>query len=1097
MNNKSERTSESIVDQICGQFEEAWQANETPSIGDWLERVPVELRPNLIGELIPLDIDYRLKDEQIVVANEYRHLGEEAVIIAEKFMVANDPDRTLAPHELHQADQTRFLRGAATPESPKTIGPYKLLTKIGEGGMGAVWMAEQETPVKRQVALKLIRPELAPSEFIARFEAERQALSMMNHPNIARVLDAGTSEREEPYFVMELLEGIPFHEYCDNKKLNIKERLELFVPVCNAVQHAHQKGVIHRDIKPSNVLVTSHSGKPIAKVIDFGLAKAVDRAHQLTDKTLTTEIGKVVGTLLYMSPEQAEHGSINVDARSDIYSLGAMLYELLAGSTPLHRQILVENAPLRVLEIIRETDPVRPSDRLSSSSDTISVISEQRKISPARLRQILRGELDWVVMKALEKDRTRRYKTASSLADDIERYLTNGPVLARPPSTVYLVGKFVRRNKGLVGSVAAIILLLLGGIAGTSYGLVQANHRSVEAKLLAKRAKDALQVFTDSFRSVVPVGQDASSDMLAKEVLFRAKESLENSELDAEGKAELLSALTISFFGIGEFNSAVATAEADVAIRKSKLGDDHLDTLKAMRHLADCYLESGQHAKAARLHEDVLKQGKDKLGPEHPLTLNTMLNLAYDYIRLGQPAKALLLNQEATEIRKNKLGAYHPDTINAMYKLAVAYRATGEYDKSLQLNEKVLELKKSTLGPEHSETTYVMHNLASDLLDTGQVDKAIALFEKVTQVYEDKCGLNNVDTLNSLHNLALSYSIADRIEESLQTFHKVVKLRKAKLGSDHPDTLTSLSSLADVYFKSGKVDEALSLLEEVLKSQQTKLGRDHPDTVRTMNSLAVTYRSLGRETEARRLFEEALELRKAKLGLSHPNTLQAMKNLGLCYRAIGETDKMLQLFHDMLEQLRTKLGPYHPRTIVSLQGLAVCYAETGQTGKAISLVQQSLNRGDDRQADHADSALAATQMLFEVCESALGPNNPTTLASMANWGESLINHGAQADAEIVLQRCHRIVQKESPNVRLAYIAQSLLGEAQLGLKKFESAKANLSSGYYGLKSSSRLGKGDLKKAFDRLFNFAEVTNDQEYLKELTAEKEQLDSPGRI
>ena len=345
----------------------------------------------------------------------------------------------------------------------RRIGPYKLLQQIGEGGMGSVWMAEQEEPVRRRVALKLIRGDFGTKEAIARFEAERQALAMMNHQNIAKVLDAGTTDNGSPYFVMELVKGIPLTEYCDQNKLTIEERLELFIPVCRAIQHAHQKGIIHRDLKPSNVLVTLYDGKPVPKVIDFGLAKALEHTTKLTDKTMFTEFGKVVGTVQYMAPEQAEMNALDVDTRTDIYSLGVMLYELLTGSTPLDKETVNKKALLQVLAIIREKDPPRPSTRLSTTGDAVTGLSEQRKIAPAKLHQILKGELDWIVMKALEKDRTRRYETASSLADDVGRYLNSEVVQARPPSLAYRLKKRVLRlyNNPVAVSLTAVLATVI------------------------------------------------------------------------------------------------------------------------------------------------------------------------------------------------------------------------------------------------------------------------------------------------------------------------------------------------------------------------------------------------------------------------------------------------------------------------------------------------------------------------------------------------------------------------------------------------------------------------------------------------------------
>src|SRR5687767_10225637 len=348
-------------------------------------------------------------------------------------------------------------------ECPGTmIGPYKLLQQIGEGGMGTVYMAEQTQPVQRKVALKVIKPGMDSRQVVARFEAERQALAIMDHVNIARVFDGGTTENGRPYFVMELVHGIPITKYCDDNRLTLRERLELFVPVCQAIQHAHQKGIIHRDIKPSNVMITLYDGKPAPKVIDFGVAKATEQ--KLTERTLFTQYGTMVGTLEYMSPEQAEMSALGVDTRSDIYSLGVLLYVLLTGSTPLCNKTMKEAAYAEILRMIKEEEPPKPSTRLSSSGEALASISAQRQMEPAKLTKLVRGELDWIVMRCLEKDRNRRYDTANGLAADVLRYLSDEPVQACPASIGYRLRKLVRRNKGPVLAVALIALALVGGI---------------------------------------------------------------------------------------------------------------------------------------------------------------------------------------------------------------------------------------------------------------------------------------------------------------------------------------------------------------------------------------------------------------------------------------------------------------------------------------------------------------------------------------------------------------------------------------------------------------------------------------------------------
>ena len=372
---------------------------------------------------------------------------------------------------------------APTSEQPGTIiaGRYKLLEEIGQGGMGTVWAAEQTTPVRRKVALKLIKAGMDSRSVLARFEAERQALALMDHPNIAKVLDGGLTDSGRPYFVMEYVKGVPITDYCDATRLSVEERLNLFIQVCSALQHAHQKGIIHRDLKPSNILVAPYDDKPVPKVIDFGLAKAMHQS--LTEKTLYTAHETVLGTPLYMSPEQAQLNNLDVDTRADIYSLGVLLYELLTGTTPLERKRFKEAAWDEIRRMIREEEPPRPSMRLSST-DTLPSLATFRHTEPAKLKKLVRGELDWIVMKALEKDRTRRYETASGFARDIQRYLDDEVVEARPPSTGYRIGKFVRRHRGQVIAAGLVLLALLAGIAGTTWGLIRearANTRLAES----------------------------------------------------------------------------------------------------------------------------------------------------------------------------------------------------------------------------------------------------------------------------------------------------------------------------------------------------------------------------------------------------------------------------------------------------------------------------------------------------------------------------------------------------------------------------------------------------------------------------------------
>ncbi len=507
-------------------FECAWQNGLAPRVEDYLPGSPPALRRALVDELIRLDIDYRQARGQSCSAATYRErfpeLSDEWLASALDASTRTTASEASASREqAHVAGALHNFGPAATTafasEMPGSwIGPYKLLQKLGEGGMGTVYAAEQQQPVARRIALKIIKSGMDSSQVIARFEHERQALALMDHPNIAKVLDAGATLAGRPYFVMELVAGIPITTYCDQEQLTPRERLELFIPVCQAVQHAHQKGIIHRDLKPSNVLVARYDGQAVPKVIDFGVAKAT--GQKLTERTMYTEVGQVIGTLEYMAPEQAELNNLNIDTRADIYSLGVLLYELLTGSPPFTGKQLRSAAFTEMLRMIREVEPPKPSTKVSTAEDLPS-LAALRKLEPRKLALLVRGDLDWIVMKCLEKERSRRYDTANELALEIQRYLADETVLAGPPSLVYKLRKFVKRNRSPVVAAGLVLAALVAGMVGTTVGLVRAKHalaaeasqrgiaeaNEKEAKSQERRAiefqnkaLDALRATTDS-----------------------------------------------------------------------------------------------------------------------------------------------------------------------------------------------------------------------------------------------------------------------------------------------------------------------------------------------------------------------------------------------------------------------------------------------------------------------------------------------------------------------------------------------------------------------------------------------------------------------
>jgi serine/threonine protein kinase len=684
----------------------------------------------------------------------------------------------------------------APAEQPGTVlGPYKLLEQIGEGGFGVVFLAEQTQPVRRKVALKVLKAGMDTRQVVARFEAERQALAILDHPHIAKVFDGGATASGRPYFVMELVKGVPITEFCDQNRLTPRQRLGLFLSVCRAVQHAHQKGLIHRDLKPSNILVSRHDTTPVVKVIDFGVAKAL--GQELTDKTLFTGVAQMVGTPLYMSPEQAGMSDLDVDTRSDIYALGVLLYELLTGTTPFTAHQFKNAGYDEIRRIIREEEPPKPSTRLSQSTDTLPLISAQRQTEPARLSKLVRGELDWVVMKALEKDRTRRYETAAEFAADVQRYLADEPVLACPPSAGYRMRKFVRRNRGPVLAASLVTLALVAGVVGTAWQAVRAEQgRRAEAeraegerlaKLDAERAwekeaearraaEDAEKQARESEADYVafsrflvedvlsaprPRGQSGGRgiDVTVKQALLEAAGRM-SERFRGRPRAEAVARhdLGVTFRLLGEHAAAEEQLRKALDLRRACLPPADPATLNTQNSLAVLLVERGKPVEAIPLFEDTLAGRKARLGPDHPHTLATMDNLANAYRTAGRLTDALPLFQETVARMTEKLGPTHPDTLTAMNNLALAYGAAGRPREKVATLEKSVGLAKTTFGPDHPETLTGMNNLAGGYWEVGNAGQAIPLMEQVVELRLAKIGPDHPYTRNSLQSLALMYT---------------------------------------------------------------------------------------------------------------------------------------------------------------------------------------------------------------------------------------------------------------------------------------------------------------------------------------------------
>jgi serine/threonine protein kinase/tetratricopeptide (TPR) repeat protein len=790
-------------------------------------------------------------------------------------------DRSTARLEPRQAEDEGIGR---------RISHYKLLQKLGEGGCGVVYMADQEEPVRRRVALKVIKLGMDTRSVVARFEAERQALAMMDHPNIARVLDAGATDKGRPYFVMELVRGVRITDYCDQNHLPTGKRLELFISVCQAVQHAHQKGIIHRDLKPSNILVTLHDGVPVPKVIDFGIAKAIEQ--KLTDKTLFTELNQFIGTPAYMSPEQAELSGLDIDTRSDIYSLGVLLYELLTGRTPFDARELVKEGLEAIRRTIREVDPPRPSTRLSTLTHAdLDTVAKARGTGSMELRSQLQGDLDWIVMKALEKDRTRRYETANGFAMDVRRHLADEPVTAGAPSAGYKFRKFVRRNK-VAFAVAATIALVL--VVATGISVWQAV-RATRAEALAKQRLTESEAIT-KFLNGVFQSPDPALDgrtITVAETLNRAVTNLDR-DLAAQPsrRAQLQYTLGSTYFALGLAGQAIPLQEKARDYRRAAFGPEHPDTLHAMSTLASSYSQVGRRGEALKLQEEVLAMRRKVLGPQHLDTLSAMMSVAICYVDAGRRDEAIKLLEGALPVLRKVVGPEHPKTILALGNLAYAYGEAERWTEALKLREEVLALSRKVNGPDHPDTLWAMASLANSYQDAGRWDEALKLRED---------------------HLALS--------------------RKVN-GPDHPDTIIAMMHLGISYHHAHRTEEALRLRQEMLETRRRVNGPEHLMTLRAMISLSMSHREAGHTEEAIRLGQTGLELFRRVMGGTNLYTLNAMTELAMSYEAAQRIEEATTLEEKSLALKRQHLAPGDPFTVESMEHLATCYEKAGRPGDA-------------------------------------------------------------------------------------------------------------------------------------------------------------------
>lgn len=933
-----------------------------------------------------------------------------------------DDDGTQDSNTDRDADSTRSISGAnlsgldeiLTPilekikhEDVIVAGKYRLVEAIGEGGMGSVWLAEQNAPVKRVVAIKLIKFGFGSKRMLARFEAERQALAVMDHPNIASIFDGGVTDFGAPFFVMELVKGQRVTKYCDENQLSIRERLSLFVSVCRAIHHAHQKGVIHRDIKPSNVLVAEYDGVGMAKVIDFGVAKITDRA--LSNNSLDTGLG-IVGTPHYMSPEQASLDSNDIDTRSDVYSLGVLLYELLTGTTP-HRDTDSDSASsnvLKLLERIREEDAVRPSTKVRDS-ETASDIAEKRRLPRGRLSVVLKNELDWIVMKAIDRNRDRRYESASELAEDIERYLSGDEVGAHPPNRRYKLHKFFQKNKGPVIAASLVTASLVAGMTGTTMGMLESQRQ--ETLAIAETAKKERALVEKETQRALAVKAKERAESAEQLLTTRAEEletvtrfqSSQLSELDPRLMGDRLKK---------ELRKQIRSSLKKKLKREEVwLELDRIDSVLQQVNFTDIGVKS--------LEVNVIDRAiktMDEDFEEQPAVLASLLhNTAKTLESLGRYSRAIEVQQRGLSIREELYGDEHKDTISSILQLGYLCESANRMDEAEKHLRRAVALSRAVHGNDHANTVVAIENLAGVCRFTGKLEEAMELHKEVLSFrgqmpsdYEQE--LHDLTQVNNQATLLLK---SHQLQEGERLFREAVDRATELLGEEHPTTTIAIANLGSVLNQQNRLEDAEPYYLKSYENTRRQFGDEHPMTITMADRYGVLLWRLKRFGESVPVFENAAEQARKVLAENDSDRHDVFLNLAVNYREAKLYDRAIEL----LEEMQTYELSDRMKRSVKLE-----WFEDVMLSKAI------------------DKAIPWIENELTEFRKTLPDGSPELAGRLAYHAMSYLRLGLWEDAAPLAEEALEIREKEIPERWQTGYSQSMLGEIRMRQGKLDEAE---------------------------------------------------------